>query len=416
MASGVDRRKVDGALSDIKVVDFGTVAVAPHHARYLADMGAIVVRVESHTRLETQRTAQPYKDGVPGISRSGLFPTSNSSKYGVTLDLAKPRGKEVALRLIKWADVVVEGFRPGVMERLGLDYESARRVKPDIIYLSSSQLGRGGPISSFGGFGFHSLALAGVYHLDGYPDREPAGLYGAYSDYVNPRISVAHIMAALDYRRRTGKGQYIEQAQLEGMLSFLAPVIMDYFVNNRIQGRQGNRVPQAAPHGSYPCRGDDGWVAIAVSSDEEWQALCRIVAEPWAKEARFATLLGRKQNEDALDALLSEWTARFPAEEVMNRLQAAGVPAGVVQRISQLFDDPQLKHRNHFRWLEDTGLGVHAYEALGFRLSHTPDSQFGAPAIGEHNEYVCKELLGMSGEEISQLLAEGVITTDADMP
>ncbi len=405
------------ALRGLKVVDFGVLGVNPMTMRYLADHGATVVRIEAHNRFDTQRLMRPFKDGKPGLDRSGIFPFDNSSKLDVTVDLAKPRGKELGLRFIKWADVVGEGYRPGTMKKLGLDYASARKVNPGIIYFSTCMLGQNGPHAAFKGFGYQAASLAGFYNLMGWPGKEPSGLFGAYTDWIAPRFAIAAIMSALDYRRRTGKGQYIEQSQVESAIHLIAPLVMDYQANGRDQGQTGNRLPCAAPHGVYPCRGEDRWVAITVFTEEEWQALSRTIGDSeLTRDSQFASPKGRKAAEDRLDKLIGEWTAKFTAEDLMARLQAAGVAAGVVEDVKGTFEDVQLKYREHYRYLNHPVIGPHAYNALAFRLSKTPDCQRPAPTLGQHNDYVFKELLGMSDDEIADMLIERVITTDADLP
>lgn len=393
----------------IKVVDFGWIGVGPVAAQYLAEHGATVVRIESNTNIDQLRLLPPFKDLQPGINTSAFYTRYNNSKYGITLNLSHPKGVEVAKRLVKWADVVVEGMTPGTMKKWGLDYEELKKIKPDIIMLSTCQQGQYGPHHTFGGYGALTRSLAGFDALTGWPDRDPAQTYGAYTDFLNYRFVGIAVMAALDCRRRTGKGQYIDNSQFEGALQYLGPVIADYAVNGRILSRMGNRVPNAAPHGTYPCRGEDRWCAIAVFTDADWEAFCQVMGNPdWTKDSRFATFLARKQNEDELDRLVGEWTRGYTAEQLMAVLQASGVAAGIVEKSEDLHNDPQLKHREHFVMLEHPVIGYHAYEIGRYKLSKTPAQIRPAPCIGEHNEYVYKELLGMSDDEIADLMAEGV--------
>jgi benzylsuccinate CoA-transferase BbsF subunit len=362
--------------------------------------------------------ARPYKDNVSGLNNSGSFTGCNNSKYSITLDLRKPKGKDLALKLIQWADVVMVGMPPGAMDRLGLGYEDAKKVKPDIIYYYTSQLGNYGPYSAFAGFGNHASAMSGLYSLTGWADDEPLGQYaGAYIDATSPRFGVIAIMAALDYRRRTGKGQFIDQSQLEAATQLLLPLFMDCSITGRVALRSGNRLPYASPHGVFRCQGDNRWVAVAVSEDQEWQAFCRVMGKPeLAGNRKFSTLQARKENEDEIESLIEEWTASHTPEEIMGWLQAAGVPSGVVNNGKDLFDDPQLKHRGHFRFLKHSVMGEHSYSGPAYRLSKTPDEQFAAPSLGEHNEYVLTEVLKLSDDEIADLLVEGAVTTDADLP
>jgi len=405
------------ALEGIKVADFSWVIVGPLSMKHLADHGATVVRVESHTRPETSRLSGPYKDNITSIEHSGFYPTYNSSKYGISLDLTKPRGREIALRLIMWADVVAESYTPGTMKEWGLDYESVAKLKPDIIYVSTCQYGQYGPLAQLPGYGQLAAALSGISNAIGWPDLLPSTNAIAHTDFICPHFVVATVMAALDYRRRTGRGVYLDQSQLEAAVHFFAPPVMDYLVNNRIMERSGNRLPYAAPHGAYPCRGNDRWCAIVVFSDEEWRGLCDAMGNPeWTQDPKFATFLGRKENEDELDRLVGQWTINFTAEEVMSLMQAKGVAAGVVEDLKDMFEDPQLKHYGFLRYFEHPVMGEISYQGPPFRLSKTPDGQFSAPCLGQHNEYVYKELLGLSDEEIAELLIEKVITTEADLP
>lgn len=413
----MDNVSQKSALGGIKVIDFGVVGVAPSTAKYLAHHGATVIRIESHTAPDVQRTMRPYKDDIPGLDRAAVFTLGNHSKLSVTLDLRKPEADEVRQKLTKWADIMINGFPPGTMKKLGLDYESVRKVNPKVVYFSTCIGGQYGPLAAFRAYGHQVAALSGVSELIGWPDREPSGVPFAYTDWISPRFGVSAIMAALDFQRRTGKGQYIDQSQLETTLHSFASVIMDYVINGRILSRNGNRLPCAAPHGVYRCRGEDRWVAIAVFTDIDWQRFCKTIGEPeWTKEPKFATLTLRKKHEDELDALVEKWTISFTAEQVMALMQAARVCSGVVQSVKDLFEDPQLKHREHFRYFEHAVIGRHAYENLAFRLSKTPDRQRAAPTMGAHNEYVLRELLGFNDDEIADLIEKRVITTDADLP
>jgi len=397
-------------LEGVKIADFCWAIAGPMTTKYLADYGATVVKIESTTRPDPQRTVAPFKDNIPGLNRTGGYSLYNRGKYSITINLGHPRGIEVAKRLVAWADVAIENFAPGMMARWGLDYSELRKIKPDIIMVSSSNLGQTGPHSKQAGLGFHLVALTGFSHLGGWPDSEPVGPYGAYTDLTAPALTAAAIIAALDYRRRTGKGQYLDLSQLEAGLHFLAPALLDYTANKREQSRVGNRCDYAVPHGAYRCKGEDRWCVIAVFTDEEWESFCKVIGSPqWAKESRFSTFLNRKRNEDELDRLVDKWTSNYTAEEVMSMMQEAGVAAGIVQNGEDLFIDPQLKHRHHFWELEHPEIGAHKVSGISSKLSKTP-GRLGKPAlIGEHNDYVCTQLLGMSDEEFAMLVADGVL-------
>jgi crotonobetainyl-CoA:carnitine CoA-transferase CaiB-like acyl-CoA transferase len=334
----------------------------------------------------------------------------NSSKYGVTLDLTKPQGREVAYRFVKWADIVTEGYTPGVMAKFGLDYEAVRRIKPDIVMFSSSGQGQRGPHAQHPLFGHVVLALSGLNHFVGWPDRAPVGPYGPWTDFFTPHIIAGITIAALDYRDRTGKGQYIDAANVEaGGYGCLGSSFLDLTVNGREQIRMGNRHPTAAPHAAYRCQGEERWVDISVFTDDEWTAFCKVIGEPeWTREPRFATLAGRKANEDELDCLVQEWTANYSSEEVMVLMQSAGVAAGVVQNAKDLHEDAQLRARGHFWWLDHPETGLSSYSGAPFRLSKCEPDPSPAPCLGAHNELALREWLGYTEAEISELAAAEV--------
>ena len=402
-----------GALEGLKVLDFCWVAVGPMTTKYLAEYGATVVRVESGKRLETLRNAPPFKDGTPGINRSGYFANQNPNKLGVTIDMRHPRAKDLVLRMVEWADLVTENFTPGTMEDWGLGYDILKDANPGIIMFSTSMLGRGGPLERQPGFGAVLSSLAGLTHITGWPDRGPVNPYGAYTDFIVPRFAVTAILAALDHRRRTGEGVHLDMSQLEVSTSFSAPYLLDYAVNGREAGRKGNRQEGAAPHGVYPCQGDDRWVAIACSDDDEWHGLQWVIdptSSKWPYERRFATLIGRKTWGDELDELMSNWTFDWMPEVLVAVLQEAGVPAGPVQDCRDLFQDPQLQHRGHFQYLDHPKLGTYATDRSELVLSLTPGRlDQPAPLLGQHTEQVLREIIGVADEEYRSLKDDGVL-------
>lgn len=398
------------ALEGVKVADFSWMAAGPQTIRYLAFLGAQVVRVESKTRVDPARTFGPFRDDILGLDRSVLTATGHTNKYGITLNLRHPGGVEVAKRLVAWADIAAENFAPGTMEGFGLGYEELRQVKPDIIMISLSNLGQTGPLASRPGAGAQLQALSGFTDIIGWPDRTPAGPYFAYTDYIAPYFGAVALLAALDYRRQTGRGMYFDLSQFETGLHFLAPALLDYSANGREAQRMGNRCPYAAPHGAYRCRGDDRWCAIGVFTDGEWRAFCRVIGNPpWTEAPRFSTLMARLENVDEMDRLVGEWTAGHSAEEVMALMQEAGVAAGVVQNAQDLAQDVQLRHRQFYRHIDNhREIGSYEYLDLPFTLSHPPPLEGrSAPCLGEHNEFVCREFLGMSDDEFVRLIQEG---------
>ncbi len=401
------------ALEGLKVLDFCWVAVGPMTTRYLAEYGATVVRVESGRRPEVLRMAAPFKDGVSGINRSGYFANMNSNKYGVAISMRHPRARDLVLRMARWADVVTENFTPGTMEGWGVGYEELSAVNPGVIMFSASMMGRGGPLDRQPGFGPVLSSLVGLTGITGWPDREPVNPYGAYTDFIVPRFAVASILAAVDYRRRTGRGLHLDMSQLETSIHFSAPTMLDRAVNGREQGLRGNRHPALAPHGAYPCLGEDRWIAIACRNYGEWDAL-RGVLDPSGRGEisgeRFASLLGRKSHEDDLDRAIGERTGGWDRRELMEALQGAGVPAGVVSDPRDLFEDPQLRHRGHFTYLDHPEIGPYATDQTEAHLSRTPGKlDRAAPLLGEHTEQVLTEMMGLSPEEYRSLKDDGVL-------
>ncbi|MBF8265456.1 MAG: putative acyl-CoA transferase/carnitine dehydratase [Dehalococcoidia bacterium] len=394
----------------LKVADFSWAIVGPVVARYLGDHGATVVRVESATRPDIVRASPPFKDKVAGINRSAYYTNYNSSKYSLSLNMDLPQARDVARRLAVWSDVVIESMAPGVIKGWGLGYDDLQTLKPDLIMMSTSNLGQTGPLASMVGFGTQLVSQAGFTHLTGWPDREPAQPYAAYTDMLAPGFGTSALIGALEYRRRTGKGQYLDLSQLEGGLHFLASLFLDYQINGVEARRDGNRSTDAAPHGAYRCRGEDRWCAIAVDSTASWQVFkSQIIGVAWVNDPRFAILQGRKANEDEMDKLVEAWTIEQTAEEVMMRLQAVRVAAGVVKNARDILEDPQLSHRRHYRTLNHPEIGPHTYDYPPFHMSRTPAEIRNAPCLGEHNEFVIKELLGMSDEEYVELLVSGAL-------
>ena len=401
------------ALEGIKVVEFAAFAAGPVVGKHLADQGATVVHIESHARPDGFRTHYPpYKDNIHGLNRSGLFALCNNDKLDITLNLKKaPKATDLAKRIAAWSDVVIENFSPGTMKRLGLDYETLRTIKPDLIMLSSSNLGQSGPHAHHPGFGSQLSSLAGFTHLIGYPEGSPQMLYGPYIDYIAVAYGAVAIVAALDHRQRTGKGQHIDLAQYEAGLQYLVPILLDYKVNGKAAIRDANRNPDAVPHAAYPCMGEDSWCVISVFAETEWRSLCGAMGDPaWTKEARFATHITRKEHEDELDRKVGDGTLPFTSREIVERLQGAGVRAAMVNKMSDLYSDPQLTHRGQWVALEHPEIGNMHHQRPPFILSKTPSGPTKRdPLLGEHNNYFYRELLGLSEKEYNELVAQRVI-------
>jgi crotonobetainyl-CoA:carnitine CoA-transferase CaiB-like acyl-CoA transferase len=396
------------ALDDVKVLDFMWVMAGPTATRVLADYGARVVRIESTRRIDTARTLAPFHGGVPGPESSGIFQNLNLGKRMLTLDPTRPEGREVVLDLVRWADVVTESFSPKAMRGWGLGYEALRAVKPDVIMLSSCLMGQTGPMATFAGYGNLAAAISGFSNLGGWPDRAPAGPFSAYTDYVSPRYITAAILAALEYRRRTGLGQHIDLSQAEASLHFLGPALLDFTVNGRVAGRIGNRDRDAVPHGVYPTAGEDRWVAIAVRGDDQWRALCSALDVP--DDPRFATVDGRRAHEAELDATIAAWTSTRDMLAIESHLQAHGVPASAVQNSRELAADAQLRHRGHFVTVPHALHGTTTVEASRFALSRTPARIDGpAPIYGQDTPAILTDVLGYDDDRITALVAAGVL-------
>jgi benzylsuccinate CoA-transferase BbsF subunit len=316
----------------------------------------------------------------------------------------------VAKRIVKWADVVVENSRAGVMDKLGLGYAKLKEIKPEIIMLSSCAQGQTGPYAHRQAMGTQISGLVGFLNVTGWDDRTPVPPYAAYTDTLVPQLNVIAILAALDYRDRTGKGQFIDTSQVEVGVQFMLPAILDYTANGRIAQRNGNKSSSAAPHGVYRCKADDRWCTISVSEDS-WPRFCTAIGlPPWTQSVLFSTFAKRKENEDNLNMLVEGWTSQFSAEEVMQTLQNAGVAAGVVENCEDLSNDLQLRYRQQITQLEHPEIGVHNYYRAAFKLSETPAIlDRPAPFLGEHNHHIYTEVLGIPEEEFIELLNDGVL-------
>jgi benzylsuccinate CoA-transferase BbsF subunit len=399
-----------GLFEGLNVLDFTWAGVGPRTTRYLAEYGASVVKIESALRPDPLRTMPPFTDDISGLNRSQTFARHNGNKYSVAINLNHPRADQVIRKLVAWSDIITESFTPGTLDRWGLNYEELSKIKPDIIMLSTSMQGQTGLDRAHPGYGIPLTSLSGFTNITGWPDRAPSGTYGPYTDFVAPLFNLIALLSALDYRRRTGKGQYLDLSQNECAMHFLAPVILDYVVNGREFNRRGNRSSRAAPHGVYPCSDEDRWCAIAVFSDEEWQSFCGVIGSPdWTNDARFATLQDRIRNNDELDKLVAGWTVNHSPAEVMALMQAAGVPAGVVETGEDLAKDPQLMHYNAFPIVDHPEMGSCALQRASVKLTKSaPCEATRAPLLGEHTEFVCTQLLCMSDEEFIELLNSGV--------
>ena len=386
--AGIEPHPRDAPFAGLKVADFSWVGVGPMIGKALADHGATVVRIESASRADLLRTVPPFKDGEPGLDRAQFMANFNTSKLGMTVDLKNPQGPGLARRMADWADVVLESYSPGTMARFGLDWETLAADRDDLVMLSTSIRGQTGRERGYSGYGGQGACIAGLYNLVGWPDRGPCGPWGAYTDFITPRFGVCAVVAALMHRRRTGLGQHIDLAQVECGIRFLEPLILDYAVNGRVAERLGQGSPSLDPHGVFACAGEERYLALAVETNTERAALGRVTGE----------------------TSVADWCRDRDAFEAADALQSAGVPAYVVMRPSDLYEDPQLEHRGFFVTLDHPVMGPTPYDGPATIYSRTPQRlRSAAPCLGQHNDQVLRECLGMEDDEIERLREAGAL-------
>jgi len=385
------------------VLDFTRVVAGPYATRVLADFGAEVIKIQ------TAKTARGAEDNA-----TAYFAAWNRNKKSITLNMNHCSARELFCRLVAQSDVVAENFTPRVMANWGLTYDRLREYKPDLIMLSISGLGQSGPWKDYAAYGPTLQSLGGLTHLTSFPDEAPLGIGYTYADPIIGLYGAIAVLAALEHREKTGSGQYIDLSGFEAVCTLIGPALLDYSANHReaVPGGNDPAYEEAAPYGPYRCRGTDQWCVIAVTSEGQWQALCRAVGHrEWSAEARFAGPAGRREHRDALDALLAAWTGERSADEAVRILQEAGVPAGVVQTAEDLARDPHLKARDFFVTLAHPQLGDSVSDTYPFRFPEGgPASWQAAPLLGQDNAYVFGELLGLAPEEIARLVEEGIIS------
>ena len=403
-------------LEGVKIIQLCWAGVGVYTLNFLSHYGATTIRVESSTAPDPVRVWEPwaptYKKGEPpGLERSVFFSiTHTAPELGIVLNLKHPDGVEFFKKLVVWSDVVGEGFPAGVMDKIGLDYEGLRKVKPDLIMMRTCGYGHTGPMASQPGFGSIMTAVTMMDTFTGWPDRPALAPTTYYTDQFVPMFSALAILSALDYRRRTGKGQYIDHSQMEAGLNFVTPLILDYEANQRKPSLKGNKNDFAAPHGIYRCLGEDRWVAIAVMSDDEWLSFKKLMGHPeWADDTKFDNALDRVKYSDELDQRVAEWTQGQTPERVMALLQGAGVGAGVVSNARDLDNDMQLNYGNFYRELDHPYMGkLHYYHPAALKLSNAETEVKRPVLLGEHTDYICSKILGMSQTEIASLRDKGV--------
>ena len=399
-----------GAFAGIKIADFAWVGVGPLISKSMADHGATVVHIESATRPDVLRLAPPFKDNQPGLDRAQFMANFNSSKLGVALRLDTEEGLSYARQLVDWADVVVESFTPGTLKRFGLDYATLSKERPEIIMLSTCLRGQFGPESSYAGFGLQGACLSGLHRITGWPDRQPAGTWGAYTDFINPRFGSGVLAAAIRHRDLTGNGQYIDLAQTEAGIHFNAPLVLDYLENDRVAEAPGHGSLYAAPNAVFRVGDAERYVAIATETTEQWHALRETAGLSNWSGAEFDELAARIAAKADIEVAVAEWCAPQSVDAVVDCLTDAGVPAAMVEWPSDLYEDPQLGHRDFFVTLNHSVMGPTPYDGLVTKFSGgTARLRRAAPAIGEHTHQVLSEILSVSDEEIYEALAAGAL-------
>ena len=396
-------------LEGVKVADFSWIGVGPITAKSLADHGATVIHIESDAPADRLRLVGPFTDGVAGINRCQFFGSFNTSKLSLQLNMKHQHGVDVARKALAWCDIALDSFTAGTMDRLGLGYAAATEVNPEIIMATTCLFGQTGPVSKMAGYGYHAAAISGFYEMTGWDDRAPGGPWNAYTDTIAPRFLTTTLLAALDHRRRTGQGQYIDQAQMESALHFQSPQLLDVQLSGHSARRNGNFDAACVPHDAYPCSGEDQWCAIAVETNEQWHNLCSVIGAPeWAKNTEFATVEGRRANGSQINERLGSFTSQHEPRALMDLLQAGGVPAGMVQRSSDHLQDPQLAHRDFFRRLEHPEMGEVPYEGHQYRIAgYDNGPRMPAPCLGEHTYDVLTEVLGFDIDEVTEILVSG---------
>ena len=397
----------DRPLEGLKIADLAWVAAAPLATKILAHWGATVVRVETEHRPCLLRGALGHRDDVPDQENAIAWHSTNANKRTISLDLAKPEAREVVRDLAAWADVVTESFTPGTMAGWGLGYDDLQQINPNLIMLSSCVMGQTGPFREFAGFGNMAASVAGFFDITGWRDRGPAGPYLAYTDYCAPRFTAAAILAAVDHRRRTGNGQYLDFSQMASAVHLLTPALLELQDTGVKRTRRGNDDDLMVPHGVYPAIGEDRWVAIAVETEEQWRSLC---IEMRRDDLADLDAQARRARQAELDEILAAWTARQMPAGLTYRLQAHGIAAHHVQNSDGAIDDPQLAHREHFEWVPHEAVRQALVDGVPYTLSGAHNGfDWAGPTYGEHTMEILTDYLGYDGDRIAQLAIAEVL-------
>jgi benzylsuccinate CoA-transferase BbsF subunit len=399
-------------LTGVRVANFGWVWAGPVVGQTLGFLGAEVYKVESRARIDLTRTLPPFAGGVRDPNRSLSNHACWAGNGSVTLNLKKPEARALARDLVAQCDVVVENFGPGVMEELDLGYEQLRAVRPDLIMFSMPAAGLTGPMKNIRTYGMSLTSTTGLDSITGYVGGPPVPMENAFADPYNGVLGAFAVLVALHHRRRTGEGQHVDYSQQEAVLQMIGPAFMDYVLTGRVAGPLGNRHPLgvAAPHGVFPCAGEDRWISLAVFTDDEWRGLLAAMRQPeWAQAAEFATAAARLAHLNALHERVAAWTAAFDDYQLAALLQQHGMAAAPVLNVADLLRDPHYRARGTFIEVEHPlGFRETIYGAY-VKLSRTPAKVEPGPAMGRDNEHVFRRLLGLSAERYQELVAAQVI-------
>ena len=397
-------------MKGIRIINFGWYWVCATISQLLSDMGAEVVKIDSRQRLEVLRGLAPFLGGIEDPDHNLWFHNLHRNTWSATINLNEPRGRELIRELVRHVDIVAENWTPGTMKKLGLDYETLRKIRPDLIMISPSAAGQTGPLRGISTYGTVLSPLAGIDALQGYEGERPYPFGTALPDPWAGVIGAYAVLAALKHRNETGEGRYIDFGQWEALSATLGPLMLDYQWNGRIPGPMGNRDPLNVPNNVYPCVGDDKWVAISIDTEDEWQGLCRGMGDPdWCREPRFADKFRRKRNEPALDEHIAQWTQGQTHKDVAERLQQHGVAASVVAGTDELYLDDHWKERETWLYM-DHPLGKEAIYGVHWKFSDTPGSlQRQCPLLGEDNDLIWGDLVGLSQAEVQRLKDDKVI-------
>ncbi len=399
-------------LRGIRIADFTWAGAGPFCTKVFSDFGAEVIKVESSSRVDPVRSGGPYKDGVPGINRSGYFASRNSGKKSISLDLKSEEGKKLALQLIQESDVVTNNFGPGVMQRLGLGYDDVKKIKPDIIHLSMPMYGQEGPLASLLGVGMTISAVSGLLWLTAYGPNDPVGPGTHFPDHAaNPYHAAFAILGALRYRRKTGRGMRIDLAQVESTINFVGPAVVEYATTGQEPVQTGNRSVADAPHNLFKCSGDDAWCAIAVQDDTQWRALASVINSPeLLQDQTLRKSENRLKRVDEIEARVASWVATQTAADVVQILQQAGVPSAIVARSKDLLtDNPHLAERGYWQQIDHPEVGETTFTSPPYLIDGKRLELKRPPLIGEHTEMVLRDILGCDANEIARLKAEGIL-------